>query len=759
MSDELRILQLEDEPADAEIALRELTRAGLSFSAFRVDARESFVSALRQFNPDVILADYYLPSFDGPTALVIAREHLPDVPFIFVSGAMGEECAIESLHRGAADYVLKDHLGKLPLAVTRALEEAKERSCRRRAEAGLAESEERFRKIAESMQDALIIADRDAQITYWNHAAERMFGYSFDEVRSRQLDALLVPPSSGSAFGHWWKRFRDTEGDAAPRTELTVRRKDGSELPVELSMSSAPINGSWHAIASARDISDRKHADAVRAELAAIVESSEDAVIGKNLDGVITSWNRGAEKMFGYRADETLGQPITMLAAGTVCREMEGMLEQLRKSRSVVRQELVCRCKSGSPIDVSLTLSPIRGADGDFVGVSTIGRDITRRKAAEQGLKRSNRFLHTLSRCNETLIHATDETALLQEMCRTVVESGGFALAWVGFVEHDAAKTIRPRAWSGERSAEYVEALKLTWAESERGQGPSGRAVRTGRIQVVQEIARAAELAPWRRQVDEYGFKSCVSLPLKANGETIGVLSIYSADTGIFNDGETALLAELAADVAFGITTLRVRKQQAEGALRLAKSLEETIRAIATTIEMRDPYTGGHQRRVSRLAGAIAREMGMPDEQVASVLRGAEIHDIGKIYIPAEILNRPGRLTPIEFRMIESHPQIGYDIVKDIDFPWPVRTMILQHHERLDGSGYPNGLKGEEILLEARLIAVADVVEAMMNHRPYRAALGVQVALDEIRRGSGRIFDPRAVDACVKLFSEGRFSY
>lgn len=383
MSDELRILQLEDEPTDAEMALRELERAGLAFSAFRVDARESFVRALRQFNPDIILADSHLPSFDGPAALAIAREHLPDVPFIIVSGAMGEECAIEALHGGAADYVLKDHLGKLPLAVGRALEEARERSCRRRAEAGLAESEERFRKIAESMQDGLIIADLDARITYWNQAAERMFGYPSREAVSREFDALLVPPSSGVEFGDWWQRFRDTAADADPRFAFTARCKDGSELPVELSASSARINGSWHAIAGVRDIADRKHADAMRAQLAAIVESSDDAVIGKNLDGVITSWNRGAEKMFGYLADETLGKPITMLAAGSVGGQMEEMLEQLRKGRSVVRQELICRCKSGSPIDVSLTLSPIRGADGASVGVSTIARDITRRKAAE----------------------------------------------------------------------------------------------------------------------------------------------------------------------------------------------------------------------------------------------------------------------------------------------------------------------------------------------------------------------------------------
>ena len=759
MRDELRVLQLEDEPADAELALRELKRAGIAYAVERVDARAPFIAALKQFRPDIILADYHLPAFDGQTALAIARELTPDVPFIFVSGAMGEERAIESLHRGAADYVLKDHLAKLAPAVMRALEEAKERSCRRQAEAGLAESEQRFRKIAESMQDGLVIAGPDAEISYWNNAAERMFGYRADEALGQKLDDLLLPASSRDAFRRWWKRFHDLESVSAPMLELAARRNGGEEIPLELSLSSAPINGSWRAIASIRDVSDRKRADAMRAELAAIVESSEDAVIGKSLGGIITSWNRGAEKMFGYRADETLGKPVVMLAADAVRGEMEAMLDQLRQGRSAVRKELACRCRNGQPIDVSLTLSPIHDVDGGLVGVSTIARDITRRKAAEQALQRSNRFLRTLSRCNETLIHATDELALLRDMCSTVVEAGGFALAWVGYVENDAEKSIRPMAWAGDRSEEYVRSLNLTWDDSERGQGPSGRAVRTGRIQAVQDIAADLKFEPWRGQVTAFGFKSGVSLPLKADGETIGIVSIYSADAGIFSDEESALLAELAADLAFGITTLRVRKQQAEGALRLARSLEETIRAIATTIEMRDPYTAGHQRRVSRLAGAIAREMGMPPEQVASVLRGAEIHDIGKIYIPAEILNRPGRLTDIEFRLIETHPQVGYDIVKDIDFPWPIRTMILQHHERLDGSGYPNGLKGEEILPEARIIAVADVVEAMMNHRPYRAALGMEAALDEIRRGSGRVFEPAAVDACLKLFSEGRFSY
>ena len=148
--------------------------------------------------------------------------------------------------------------------------------------------------------------------------------------------------------------------------------------------------------------------------------------------------------------------------------------------------------------------------------------------------------------------------------------------------------------------------------------------------------------------------------------------------------------------------------------------------------------------------------MGLDDAQVTGVQRGAAIHDIGKIYIPAEILNRPGRLSDIEFALIKPHSQVGYNIVKDIDFPWPIAAMILQHHERLDGSGYPSGLKGDAIVLEARVLAVADVVEALMNHRPYRPALGVESAIEEIGRNSGRLFDPTVVDACIRLLRSGR---
>jgi len=183
--------------------------------------------------------------------------------------------------------------------------------------------------------------------------------------------------------------------------------------------------------------------------------------------------------------------------------------------------------------------------------------------------------------------------------------------------------------------------------------------------------------------------------------------------------------------------------------------LLQTIQAIAMTVEKRDPYTAGHQIRVAHLADAIAAAMGMDPGFREGLRLGAMIHDIGKIYLPAEILNRPGRLSDIELAMVRTHSEVGRDITADVAFPWPVAEMIHQHHERLDGSGYPRGLKGDAVIAEARIIAVADVVEAMASHRPYRPALGIEAALDELRRGSGPLYQPEIAAACIELF-EGK---
>lgn len=187
---------------------------------------------------------------------------------------------------------------------------------------------------------------------------------------------------------------------------------------------------------------------------------------------------------------------------------------------------------------------------------------------------------------------------------------------------------------------------------------------------------------------------------------------------------------------------------------KYAGVLEETILAVSMTIEKRDPYTAGHQWRVALMVVEIAREMGLSPDRIEGLRLGAMVHDVGKIYVPVEILTRPGLLSDLEFALIKTHAQVGCDILQSVHFPWPVAEMILQHHERMDGSGYPRGLKGDEILLEARIIAVADVLEAMASFRPYRPALGLEQGLTEIRLKAGSLYDAEVAAACLRLFEE-----
>jgi HD-GYP domain-containing protein (c-di-GMP phosphodiesterase class II) len=199
---------------------------------------------------------------------------------------------------------------------------------------------------------------------------------------------------------------------------------------------------------------------------------------------------------------------------------------------------------------------------------------------------------------------------------------------------------------------------------------------------------------------------------------------------------------------------LDAEKQLRESLVQVRRAVETTIQVLLMAVEIKDPYTAGHQRRVTSLTRSIATEMGLPPEKIEGLRMSGIIHDIGKITLPTEILSKPSKLSSIELSLIKAHVQLGYDILKDIESPWSLAEIVFQHHERMDGSGYPRNLKGEEILIEARIIGVSGVVEAMASHRPYRAALGIDAALDEIEKNAGILYDNTVVDACLKLFRE-----
>jgi PAS domain S-box-containing protein len=203
----------------------------------------------------------------------------------------------------------------------------------------------------------------------------------------------------------------------------------------------------------------------------------------------------------------------------------------------------------------------------------------------------------------------------------------------------------------------------------------------------------------------------------------------------------------------------KTEQELKQSMLQLRKNLTGTVQAMAMTVETRDPYTAGHQRRTSDIARGIAQKMGLPGKQVDGIRMAGVIHDLGKISVPAEILSKPGDIGQSEFSLIKHHPQTGYTILKGIDFRWPVAEIVRQHHERMDGSGYPYGLSGEDILMEARVIGVADVIEAMSSHRPYRPALGIDKAFDEIVQHKGELYDADVVDAAVELYTGKQFDF
>ena len=211
--------------------------------------------------------------------------------------------------------------------------------------------------------------------------------------------------------------------------------------------------------------------------------------------------------------------------------------------------------------------------------------------------------------------------------------------------------------------------------------------------------------------------------------------------------------------VCYAVDRKRSEEELKQSYEKTNRILKQTVAALASALEKRDSYTAGHQARVSRLAGAIAAKLGFPKDRVDGIIMAGLIHDIGKINIPIGILMKPGRLDKDEFNIIKTHPGTGFDTLKNVEFPWPIAQVVHQHHERMDGSGYPNGLKGDAIFLESRIIAVADVVEAMTAFRPYRDALGIDIALDEIRKNRGKHYDPGVIDACVELFEKGDFVF
>jgi PAS domain S-box-containing protein/putative nucleotidyltransferase with HDIG domain len=406
---------------------------------------------------------------------------------------------------------------------------------------------------------------------------------------------------------------------------------------------------------------------------------------------------------------------------------------------------------------LQVTADPIFNRDGDVDGAVQIIADITERQQAHDKITDLNILLKTIAEINEGLLRVRTEPDLFKNICISLTRVPKFKFTWIGLLQPDSHE-IKVVAHAGHEEG-YLSTMQIAWDNTKWGQGPINEAIRTCMPVVIEDMEADPRSALWREEASKRGYRSNVSLPLVYQQEIIGVLKVYSGETHAFGPEELEFLVQVAGDVVVGVKSLRMEQELIASLIQLQIILQQTVEAIGTIAELRDPYTAGHQRRVTRLACALAEEMGLDSNRIEGLKIAGLLHDLGKITIAAEILSRPGKLSPSELSLIRTHAEASYEILKNISFPWPVAEICRQHHERLDGSGYPQGLKENDILLEAKIMAVADVVEAMASHRPYRPSLGIEKALEEITKNKGVLYDARIVEACVKLFSEKDFKF
>lgn len=404
---------------------------------------------------------------------------------------------------------------------------------------------------------------------------------------------------------------------------------------------------------------------------------------------------------------------------------------------------------------------PIYNEANEYHHSLHILEDVTGIRQAEKSVRRTQLSLNVVTACVREMASAKDEQHMLQSICRIVVRGGGYRLAWVGFVEGSEGRTARLVASHGYKK-DLEPVPDASWPDADFDKSPMGIAIRTGKTVLCQDFMHDPQFGVFHGDALKHHLAAVVALPLYSGQRIVGGLVLWSDQAFAFSDEEVAVLEGLSASIDLGISAFRIREEHATDMQNKTQhldnvrdKLEKIIEAMGEAIEQRQTYAVGHQRRVGEICLAIAQEMGLPDDRAYGVRLAGMVHDVGAIQIPEGLLCKTGKLTEDDRRQIESHTQAGHDILSGLDLPWPLAQAVLQHHERLDGSGYPNGLTGGKILLEAKIIAVADTIEAMAyGQRTDHPRLGVPAALAEIAKHKGTLYDEDVVDATLRLYWE-----
>jgi PAS domain S-box-containing protein/putative nucleotidyltransferase with HDIG domain len=573
-------------------------------------------------------------------------------------------------------------------------------------------SEERYARLADNASDIIFRYDLlpVMGLTYVNPAVEATTGYTPDECYADpQLMFTMVHPDDAAEMAALMRSL-------SPPDQPVLMRwigKDGITRWMESRL--VPVRDSAGQLLAVegitRDVTERKRAEEELRFTRFVVEQAGDPVFWMTADGALTYANPATCAILGYSLDELRRMTIHDIDPDFPATRWPEHMKELEQAGSLTF-ETHHRTKSGTLIPMEITANYLE-YDGDVYDVA-FARDIRQRKQAEDELAQSHDLLSNLTRLVPGVVYQY-----------RLYPDGRSAFPYSSPGMNDIYE-VTPEEVREDATTVF-------------GRLHPDDADRVGDL--IQESARTLEefYCEFRVILPRQGLRWRWSQAHPERTEDGGTLW-----HGIISDITERKLAED-----------EIRRQ----AEQLRRTVEGAVLAMSNVVETRDPYTAGHERRVAELAAAIAAEMGMDGEAREGLRLAGLIHDVGKIAVPAEILARPGRLSEVEFNLIKQHPASGSEILAAIDFGLPVAEMVLQHHERLDGSGYPGGLVGEEILPEARILAVADVVEAMSSHRPYRAALGMDAALAEIREHAGVKYDAAVVAACVRLVEEQGFAF
>ena len=910
METPINILHLEDNLLDAELVQATLESAGVPCAITLTQTAGEYKKTLPKGGFDLILADYKLPGYDGMSALHFARREAPDIPFIFISGTMGEDAAIQALTEGATDYVLKQKLSRLAPAVKRAISDAQNKAERSRAEnelrrthkllekifastefmiayldadlnfirvnrayaeadehdpeyfvgknhfalypnkeneaifrevvktgkpyvayakpfeyaehpergitywnwtlqpvkeadggvSGLVfslinvterekaiiaqhESEERFHSLAESANDGIISIDGLETVFYWNKAARAMFGYTDEEILGQSLTRLM-PERYKEKFHHGLRQRLSSQDRHQVNKSLEVfgLRKDGSEFPIELSIGSWETREGVFFTGIVRNISERKRHELEREAiitvanvlrtattrleiLTLILDELNDlfdadgamlAVRDLPSEDTIVEMGRGivGEKFTNLRIPQGTGvcswvienrKPYLNNNANTdpvfYRPDLLGDSHAVASVPLIAQEQLIGAICIARKNEIKENDVRLLNAIAD-IAANAIHR-VTLHEQTEQHLHR----LIALHQIDITISTSLDLNITLNVLLNNVLTQ----------LDVDAASILllTPHTQTLEYSAGIgFRTRKIEQTRVRLGEGQAGISALQRRIVSLSDMERADETFTRTALLKEEKFVSHYVAPLIAKGQVKGVLEVFTRRHLNLSQEWLDFFETLATQAAIAIdsATLFNNLQRSNTELRLA--YDATIEGWSRALDLRDKETEGHTQRVTEMAVRLADAMGMSDMEKLNLRRGALLHDIGKMGIPDAILLKPGNLTTAEWEVMRQHPTYAYEMLAPIAYLKQAIDIPYCHHEKWDESGYPRGLKGEQIPLSARIFAIVDVYDALLSDRPYRPAWPEKDVIEHIREQSAQHFDPHVVDAFIEMMKQ-----